>query len=1635
MAAKGLPDAVQKAILDATGYDDGSSTVIRKAIEMSRATQEFTKALKETNDALTRSRGTSEDTARGWERQATSLDELSRTMRDAQRANETFNEAQRAAAENSRKAVEGSKDAVEALLRLEAAHGKVRIAAQDNADAQQQIADALIDQVNSTESNVVALDRHGQAIARLTAEYKIAREEVSKPLGFSSSDIGKLHDTLMMRGAGVVSPPAVYSPFQGGAGYARAGSEGGLWAAAPPPPPAGGGGERGLSAAIREGTSQGVFDGYGKYFAASAGAGFLGQVMHGPGGGGALGGGLLAATAAGYMISRAGGIRPAAAAVGTAGAAALGTAGAFAGALMPGRGPDSDAQFTKVAGAVRAWYPRIHWAMMLTNELLATVGPAVVAGGMGALTAAQGFEQAVPRAKAIFNTAESLGGSLGITAGQAVGLGASPLQHAQDLATGTAFQTTGAGINMLKAGAGAPFVQLGLNTDAMFSRFMATLTTDFTKGGLGAKLGNLVTGGSGYLQGFGDVAANLGKTFLNVAPNLPGVGSDLLSTLTGGTGALAKVTGGLGGMLGPILAFEAGNRWGPAMVGGAGRLLGRVGGAFGAAGAGRLGGGLAGLGGALGGLGATQIGGIAAAALLINKGYTYQTPESLVSNQMIANANQMGIPEGIPSIIKNMQQLARYPATQGGVGANAFGNILGGAGEANKGAGGGGLGAIWGGLVRATHGVLQLGRGASGVLAGGASNWGGPNGMFDPSGYEAAQKGISQLSTALVNSLGVGNQVQSQWKGLTGSTLDMGQAFDVATMAQLQLGASFEKNGKLTSQSKQMISNLQAGYNAMNFGAGGQFGNAVAAQTAMSGLQHTQLQAVNTAYDQLGQIVTGGTAGAGGFFSTLGGAQVTSRHGSIAFQAPPAFAKFAKALTSFTSPGGASAWNTFSNSQNGLVTQLDSQFDWLRTAQTMGALQPGQTAGMAGFELQQLLPMARRSPAALAELSMRAQEFGGPKYDQGKSQAQNYAAMARWVKQHGDTAKQYTSDMNQGTVALSQTGRDAQQFVQQVGSGIATALATGIATHGATLQDAFMSSVHGGGKGKGPGYDLGKLENYGKFLAASGIPRQGAVDMARTAAQFAGAGPGIQSMIAHQMGSLYAKLKVQADTSQAQAAIANLTHATANPKVKVSAEVSAAQAAINAIKGKNIPVGVRAAGISAIQSAIDSLHGKTVTITVINRLITQMIGLGTPVGGVAPGTLVGGGANMRLRNGMQTGGMVPGSGFGDIIPAMLEPGEAIVPRYLVPVIAPILAAHHVPGFGGMPRSSSSHFALGGIAGSGESLAQLNAQIKQAWVKLDALYKREDSGGVTGSALASLKRQISDFWKTVLDPLYAAKDKLTGKGSGVTGSAAGGVGNIGKLFTIKLTGDIAKEVKNAVGAGKIAQALVNKIQQEMTYAKGVAAAAQYGQGYDPTGRGSGIFGNMTLNPSGLTAAQMHASPKGNIKDYNAYVAAFAADTVTSPTSVQDQMKSYLGTEKSFGADLKKLRKQHLNKEVMAQLIAAGPVQGDALAQSIMGGSGGVKAVNQLWASIGKASKGLGAQAAMAQYGGTIAPNLKSGTFVTNNISISIGAGAGGGDLSGLTDKQLKELVAKIQQELQKQARRNQKTGIQQKGKKA
>src|SRR6185503_14071707 len=121
----------------------------------------------------------------------------------------------------------------------------------------------------------------------------------------------------------------------------------------------------------------------------------------------------------------------------------------------------------------------------------------------------------------------------------------------------------------------------------------------------------------------------------------------------------------------------------------------------------------------------------------------------------------------------------------------------------------------------------------------------------------------------------------------------------------------------------------------------------------------------NQAMDSMTQIMSGGPAGMATLFGMLGGTPTTVSHGGMKLQAPPAVSAMAKALTSFTTTSGASAWNTFAGSQ-GLVAAEQANLDQLRTAMTLGAIGQHGAAGLAGFQIQQMLPMAKRSPAALA---------------------------------------------------------------------------------------------------------------------------------------------------------------------------------------------------------------------------------------------------------------------------------------------------------------------------------------------------------------------------------------------------------------------------------------------------------------------------------------------------------------------------------------------------------------------------------------------------------------------------------------------------------------------------------------------
>ena len=329
------------------------------------------------------------------------------------------------------------------------------------------------------------------------------------------------------------------------------------------------------------------------------------------------------------------------------------------------------------------------------------------------------------------------------------------------------------------------------------------------------------------------------------------------------------------------------------------------------------------------------------------------------------------------------------------------------------------------------------------------------------------------------------------------------------------------------------------------------------------------------------------------------------------------------------------------------------------------------------------------------------------------------------------------------------------------------------------------------------------------------------------------------------------------------------------------------------------------------------------------------------------------------------------------------------------------------------------FAAGGLVPAGTA-AGIQAQINAQYPTLDQLY-----------ASHATQAQINNFWKTVLDPLYAAKDKLTSATTAIANTA---------LTKNQLITDYAKALgisPSSLGATSTpasiasqAKTIASQIAADVNFARNVAVAAVAGQGYGT----QGLISGYTVDTPASTGAG--AVPPGH-PGYNAAAwnaaAAYAASNATPAPSVQDQMKAYLGTEQSFSTDLGSLSKQGLSKALISQLIAAGPTQGDALAQSILGGAGGVKGANSLWNQINAASQKLGGSASQAMYGQHLGPSGGAYSGGAINVNVNVGGGASSG--VSLTTAQINQITAQVQAALLKQAKRNRQTGTSLPGKKA
>ena len=328
-------------------------------------------------------------------------------------------------------------------------------------------------------------------------------------------------------------------------------------------------------------------------------------------------------------------------------------------------------------------------------------------------------------------------------------------------------------------------------------------------------------------------------------------------------------------------------------------------------------------------------------------------------------------------------------------------------------------------------------------------------------------------------------------------------------------------------------------------------------------------------------------------------------------------------------------------------------------------------------------------------------------------------------------------------------------------------------------------------------------------------------------------------------------------------------------------------------------------------------------------------------------------------------------GSGDTVPAMLEPGELVVPKHMVTSGMVDHLKGSIPGFQGGGIIDVPTYAGGvGIRSTLEDIAtQLMSFMAQGFAGLSGSLQ---SGGGYGfprsSALTGGPPPNSSSPPVPVHIASAASPVIAALGGasqfpGAAGPMPKAANKIIDAFEEGLKNMpgpwnlLASQILNGLLAGvknstketaAMAQTLVNKVKTEIAYGQGVTNTAVSG-----------------FNFGGLQVATPTMTAQG--KPYQYYIDQQNIAAGGQPGSVQEQMGSYLQAMQSFQGDMGKLAKGGLQKRLLSQLYAAGPIQGDAEAQSIMGGAGGIKAANQLWNQINSTATKLGVQAIGAQYG--------------------------------------------------------------------
>ena len=253
-------------------------------------------------------------------------------------------------------------------------------------------------------------------------------------------------------------------------------------------------------------------------------------------------------------------------------------------------------------------------------------------------------------------------------------------------------------------------------------------------------------------------------------------------------------------------------------------------------------------------------------------------------------------------------------------------------------------------------------------------------------------------------------------------------AMALATAAGVNLTKNITGQGEAATIARDKIADLAQGYMSMSAPAGA-IGNDMTAVAVQTGLAGTQVSKLNSAWDDFMDDLTSGTTGLASFITgmsnmTTGIASATDNlsKGSGLTVSVGQFATLMKG----TSKDSAQAWQNFNQVVGSTAPQL---IDWLRTAGAEGAVSGASFTQAVRDMIAPLLPFAKDSSAASAELGGLVQMAGGPAIT-------SYKQLAAWT----DTAKTSTRGLGDIVDATTIKMGNMSQIAANLGTVLSTQL-------------------------------------------------------------------------------------------------------------------------------------------------------------------------------------------------------------------------------------------------------------------------------------------------------------------------------------------------------------------------------------------------------------------------------------------------------------------------------------------------------------------------------------------------------------------------------------------------------------------